>query len=73
MESDTGLSAEGENEIDENTMEDPDFCHAFEGRPMKCTPQTIAMFLAWKCFAEDNGEATADGIHAAFLAEYNGM
>ena len=68
-----GLSAEGENEIDENTMEDPDFCHAFEGCPMKCTPQAIAMFLAWKCFVEDNGEATADGIHAAFLAEYNGM
>jgi len=68
-----GLSSEGEDEIAENKMEDPEFSHAFDGPPGKCTPQAIAMFLAWKCFSQDNGQSTADGIHAAFLAEYNEM
>ena len=68
-----GLSSEGEDEIAENKMEDPEFSHAFDGPPGKCTPQAITMFLAWKCFSQDNGQSTADGIHAAFLAEYNEM
>jgi hypothetical protein len=68
-----GLSAEGEEEFEGSEMEDPEFCHAFEGPPVQGTPQAIAMFLAWKCFSQDNGQGTADGIHAAFLAEYNAM
>jgi hypothetical protein len=68
-----GIFAEGEDEINKNTMGDPNFCNAFDGPPVECTPQAITMFLAWKCFAQDNGQSTADGIHAAFLAEYNEM
>jgi len=38
---------------------------AFEGPLVQGTPQAIAMFLAWKCFSQDNSQGTApDGIHA---------
>lgn len=71
-----GLSGDGEEEIqkDQNSLRsDPEFCRAFDGHPVKSTPQAIVMFLAWKCFEHDNGQSTADGIHAAFLAEYDQM
>jgi hypothetical protein len=70
-----GLSADGEEEIEGDNMlqSDPEFCHALDGCPVKSTPQAIAMFLAWKCFEQDNGKSTADGIHAAFVAEYDQM
>jgi hypothetical protein len=69
-----GLSGDGEDEIKEdNTLlcSNPNFHRAFDGRPIESTPQAITMFLAWKCFKHENGKATADGIHTAFLTEYN--
>lgn len=70
-----GLSGEGEEEIDgmESMRDDPEFCNAFDGPPVKGTPQAIAMFLAWKCFDQNNKKSTADGIHAAFIAVYDQM
>lgn len=71
-----GLSGEGEDdEIDpnKNLMADPEFRNAFDGLPGKCTPQAIAMFLAYKCFEENNKKSTADGIHTAFISEYDHM
>jgi hypothetical protein len=72
---DKELSGDGEEEIDEdeNLLRDPEFRNAFNGPPVKSTPQAIAMFLAWKCFEQNNGKSTADGIHAAFIAEYDQM
>lgn len=71
-----GLSGDGKDEIrvDETILQsDPKFHHAFDGAPIKATPQALTMFLAWKCFEQDNGKSTADGIHAAFIAYYDQM
>lgn len=69
-----GLSGDGESEIDGKTMlDDEEFRDAFEGCPSNSTPQAIAMFLAFKCFEQGNGKSTADGIHAAFITEYDQM
>lgn len=69
-----GLSGEGEDEFiddDEALLNDPEFRNAFNGHPSKHTPNAIVMFLTWKCFHQGNGISTAQGIHAAFIAEYD--
>ena len=67
------LSGEGEEEIDntEEMMRDPEFAKALEGPPSKYTPQVIALFLAYHCFEIGNKKSTAEGIHAAFVHEYD--
>lgn len=62
-----------ELEDDENILRDPELSKAFDGSPNKSTPQAIAMFLAWKCFEQNKGIVTAEGVHAAFVAEYDQM
>lgn len=70
-----GLSGDGKEEInkDEALLNNDELCGALDGPPVESTPQAIAMFLAFKCFEQDNGKSTADGIHAAFIAEYDYM
>ena len=67
------LSGEGEEEIDdmEEMMRDPEFAKALEGPPSKYTPQVITLFLAYHCFEIGNKKSTAEGIHAAFVHEYD--
>lgn len=70
------LSGEGEqDEVDktEEMMRDPEFARALDGAPSKYTPQVIALFLAYHCFDVGDGKSTADGIHAAFVYEYDHM
>ncbi|KZP03242.1 hypothetical protein FIBSPDRAFT_1019175 [Athelia psychrophila] len=67
-----GLSGDGEGDIDNTTLlEDEEFRDAFDGVPSKSTPQAISMFLTFKCFEENKGRSTAEGIHAAFITEYD--
>ncbi|KZP05164.1 hypothetical protein FIBSPDRAFT_766273 [Athelia psychrophila] len=69
-----GLSGDGEGDIDNTTLlEDEEFRDAFDGVPSKSTPQAISMFLTFKCFEENKGRSTAEGIHAAFITEYDKM
>lgn len=69
-----GLSGDGEGDINNVTLlEDEEFRDAFNGVPSKSTPQAISMFLTFKCFEENKGRSTAEGIHAAFIAEYDKM
>jgi len=67
------LSGDGEEEIDEDEslLNDPEFRNALNGCPVKCTPQVITMFLTWKCFGQNNKKSTADGAHAALIAQYD--
>jgi hypothetical protein len=70
------MSGDGEEEaihVQNNSslgQEDPDFVRAFDGSPLKCMPVAIKLFLATKCFEEENGELTAIAIHAAFKNLY---
>ncbi|KAF9554927.1 hypothetical protein CPC08DRAFT_696122 [Agrocybe pediades] len=70
------LSIEGEdemgNDFDQLKM-DPEFPNSLSGRPIKCTPVAIAMFIAQKCMSEACKKSTASGIHAAFLQHYEQM
>ncbi|KAF7980054.1 hypothetical protein HWV62_39826 [Athelia sp. TMB] len=69
-----GISGDGEGEIEGETLrDDEEFRDAFTGVPTKSTPQAITMFLAYKCFEENSGRSTAEGIHAAFIAKYDSM
>ena len=52
---------------------DPNFYIAFTGPPIRCTPTTIVMFMAHKCFTEEHGKSTASAIHATFLDHYAQM
>ena len=67
------LSSEGEEEIDdmEEMMRDPEFAKALEDPPSKYTPQIITLFLTYHCFEISNEKSMAEGIHAAFVQEYN--
>lgn len=64
---------EKKEEEGEDVTMDPEFPTAFTGRPVKCTPVAIAMFMAYKCFTEDLGVSTANSIHAAFIRYYDTM
>ena len=69
-----GLSGDDEGEIDSQKLrDDEEFRNAFIGLPSESTPQAITMFLAYKCFEENNSRSTAEGIHAAFIAKYDDM
>lgn len=58
---------------DEVDLSDPEFRNAFDGPPTKYTPHAIRLFLTWKCFHQEKGIQTAQGAHAAFVAEYDAL
>ncbi|GJJ05983.1 hypothetical protein Clacol_000170 [Clathrus columnatus] len=43
-----------------------DLVKAFDTVPSQASPWAVATFIAFKCFEENLGASTADGIHAAF-------
>lgn len=43
-----------------------DLIHAFDLVPTCASPWALASFLTFKCFHENRGISTAEGIHAAF-------
>lgn len=43
-----------------------DLVHAFDSKPTRASPWALAGFLTFKCFQENRGASTADGVHAAF-------
>jgi hypothetical protein len=51
---------------DDNAYEDPTFRDALEETPNRHSDKALALFISYKCFHEDNGQSTCDGIHAAF-------
>ncbi|KAF4619278.1 hypothetical protein D9613_004727 [Agrocybe pediades] len=69
------LSTSGkEGEEDQIPIDfDPEFPNALKGRPIKCTPDAIAMFLTHKVMSEGLSKSTASTIRAAFLQHYDQM
>ena len=64
-----------QNLNDEVNLGNQDFHKAFDGPPTKYTlhTMTIRLFLTWKCFHQERGIQTAQGIHPAFIAEYDAL
>lgn len=56
---------------DEPSLNDPELCNAFSGRPSEYTPLAIALILTWECIHQSKGLSTAQGIHAAWIKEYD--
>ncbi|KAF8999021.1 hypothetical protein BDZ89DRAFT_1250452 [Hymenopellis radicata] len=50
-----------------------EFESALDGPPNKCTADVILYFLVQKCFTEECGHSTGDGIHAAWADHYDNM
>ncbi|KAF8867913.1 hypothetical protein CPB85DRAFT_1264029 [Mucidula mucida] len=50
-----------------------EFESALNGPPNKCTADVILYFLVQKCFTEECGHSTGDGIHAAWADHYDNM
>lgn len=59
-----------DDESHEDVEMDPEFPTCLDNKPRKCTPEAITMFMAWKCFDEQKGKATAVQIHAAWKHHY---
>ncbi|KAG1840392.1 hypothetical protein F4604DRAFT_1598900 [Suillus subluteus] len=49
-----------------NAYEDPTFRDALDKIPNQHSDKALALFISYKCFHENNGQSTCDGIHAAF-------
>jgi hypothetical protein len=54
-------------------LQDPDFHRALDAHPIACTPLAISMYLSFKCFDEDHGDATARAVYSAFIRHYDQM
>ena len=67
------LEGTEDGDADGEDSMNPNLHQAFAGPPIECTPTTLAMFIAQKCFTEACGQSTASAIHAAFLRYYNTM
>lgn len=65
-----GGEQDEDDESSEDVEMDPGFPTCLDNKPRKCTPEAIAMFMAWKCFDEQKGKATAVQIHAAWKHHY---
>ncbi|KAG1781061.1 hypothetical protein EV702DRAFT_1193898 [Suillus placidus] len=59
-------SCKDEETHDSDAYEDPTFRDALEEIPNQHSDKALALFLSYKCFHENNGQSTCDGIHAAF-------
>jgi hypothetical protein len=46
--------------------EDPEFRRAFDPIPNHCSDKALALFISWKCFHQNCGKSTSDGIYSAF-------
>ena len=66
------MSGDGE-EIAQDGGMDPNFCKAFDGPPLGCTPLAISMFMTAKCFEEGLKAQTAVSIDSAFKDHYKTM
>lgn len=42
--------------------EDPVFKRAFNPTPNHCSDKALALFISWKCFHQNCGKSTSDGI-----------
>ncbi|KAG0703100.1 hypothetical protein DFH29DRAFT_998728 [Suillus ampliporus] len=62
----SATSCEDEETHDGDAYEDPTFRDALEEIPNQHSDKALALFISYKCFHENNGQSTCDGIHAAF-------
>ncbi|KIK92541.1 hypothetical protein PAXRUDRAFT_792387 [Paxillus rubicundulus Ve08.2h10] len=46
--------------------EDPAFKCTFNYTPNHCSDKALALFISWKCFHQNCGKSTSDGIYLAF-------
>ncbi|KAG1883365.1 hypothetical protein F4604DRAFT_1920566 [Suillus subluteus] len=49
-----------------DAYEDPTFRDALKEIPNQHSDKALTLFISYKCFHENNGQSTCDGIHAAF-------
>ncbi|KAG2029737.1 hypothetical protein BDR03DRAFT_987558 [Suillus americanus] len=47
-------------------LKDPTFRDALKQIPNQHSDKALALFISYKCFHENNGQSTCDGIHAVF-------
>jgi len=38
----------------------------FDPIPNHCSDKALALFISWKCFHQNCGKSTSDGIYSAF-------
>ncbi|KAF9224643.1 hypothetical protein BS17DRAFT_880019 [Gyrodon lividus] len=53
-------------EEESDPYQDPEFPHAFNRTPNKCSDKALALFLMYKGFHQNLGKGTVEGIWAAF-------
>lgn len=58
--------AGGLGSTSDEPYEDPEFKHAFNHIPNRCSDKALALFISWKCFHQNCGKSTSDGIYSAF-------
>ena len=46
--------------------ENPEFRHAFNSILNHCSNKALTLFISWKCFHQNCGKSTLDGIYSAF-------
>ena len=59
-------ASQDQETLDGDAYEDPTFRDALEETPNQHSDKALALFISYKCFHENNGQSTCDGIHAAF-------
>lgn len=50
----------------EDIYMDPDFKIALDGKPTEYSNHALSLFISYKCFFENLGQATSEGIYSAF-------
>ncbi|KAF8904708.1 hypothetical protein CPB84DRAFT_1677144 [Gymnopilus junonius] len=65
--------ANGEGEVCMDGIQTAELEKALDGLPNRHSAQVLELFLIQKCFVEDRGVSTADGIHGAFCELWDSM
>ena len=52
---------------------DDSFARSFDTNPVWCSPDALAMYIAFKCLEQGCSYSTAEGIYAAFKAYWNSI
>jgi hypothetical protein len=61
----TGAEPELPN-TEDGIYNEPDFKHALDGAPTQYSDRALALLISYKCFYENLGLSTCDGIYSAF-------
>jgi hypothetical protein len=56
----------GQADAEDSIYNEPDFKQALDGTPTKYSDKALALLISYKCFYENLGLSTCDGIYSAF-------